>query len=907
MRPRKSDQLRTLLSRIASLFHGELLDATLDEELRSHIDLATVENMTLGMSRRQARTKALRDFGGLAQTREIYRVHRGFPLLGELIRDLRFAWRQLHRAPGFALTAILTLALGLGANTAIFSLINDLILRPLPTPHPEQLVMLTYRRSDARTTNHYFSGPMIRALEKHHEIFQDVAAYWTSELQLRGGSGNVEIPGALVSGQLFRVLQTPPLLGRFLTSQDDRPGNPAGFNAVISEGFWESWFNRAPGVIGSKLTIANTPFTVVGVMPRRFIGAHLDRRPSIYVPLSAEPIVNAPYSMLTEEGGLWLQILARRNPGISLDQTNAAMSALTGQLLNESITISSFLKSQQQARYQLVAEPGSNGLSYLRTMFERPLVAIFSMCGAMLLLACLNLASLLMARAAARERELATRLAIGATRRRLIQQLLIESMLISMLGCVAGLALTPVVSRALAALLLSGNRSAYIDTSLDLPVFFFAALLSLLASLLIGLIPALRATSGDLNDHIKSGSHTRSAGHRRHLLPRILMASEVALTLLLVTGAGLFTVSLTRLYRINLGFEPKGLIQMELDMDKQPLEGDALVRWYRDFDDVLSHQPGVRSVSFVAYQPLNGGMEMYAVKTPFSNGSSSISLNHIAPAFFSTMRIPMLQGRDFAWQDTRNSDGKIILNQSAANALFPGRSAIGQLVPLERDGKKAFEVIAVVGDARFNFMRYPAFPSAWLALTQNDQKKMSYTALIRMNGAASNDAVIPLASAVHALTTRMAPEIPAPVLTSMSKNLDNSLTSERMMAMLAVFFAICALLVTAIGLYGTLAYATARRTNEIGIRMALGARRVQVVTLVFRENAWIAVCGSLAGLAAALLASRALSSFLYGTSVRDPWVLAGSVAALISIASAASLLPAIRAARIEPMEALRTE
>jgi hypothetical protein len=301
-------------------------------------------------------------------------------------------------------------------------------------------------------------------------------------------------------------------------------------------------------------------------------------------------------------------------------------------------------------------------------------------------------------------------------------------------------------------------------------------------------------------------------------------------------------------------------------------------------------------------------MEMYAVKTPFSNGSQSISLNHVAPAFFSTMRIPLQQGSDFNWQDTRNSGGKIILNQSAANSLFPGRSAVGQSVPLDRDGKKSFEVIAVVGDAHFDSVRYPAFPSAWLALTQNDQKKMSYTALIRMKGgAASNDIVVTLASAVHALTTRMAPEIPAPVLTSMSRNLDDSLTTERMMAMLAVFFAACALLVTAIGLYGTLAYATARRTSEIGIRMALGAQRMQVVVLVFRENARTAACGCLAGLAAALFASRLLASFLYGTSVHDPWVLTASVAGLLAIASAASLLPAVKAARIEPMQALRSE
>jgi predicted permease len=433
-------------------------------------------------------------------------------------------------------------------------------------------------------------------------------------------------------------------------------------------------------------------------------------------------------------------------------------------------------------------------------------------------------------------------------------------------------------------------------------VFIFAALMTLVTGVLIGLIPALRATSGDLNQQIKNGSHTRSARERHRLLPDVLMGSEVALALILVIGAGLLAASLTRLYSAGLGFNPKGLVQLELDMSKQPLEGDALLRWYRQFGDELSHQPGVKGVSFAFYPPLGMGYEIHSVKTLSSNGEQSIHVNRVAPDFFSTMRIPLLQGREFRWQDSNAFDGKIILNQSAARALFPGRSAIGQSVPIQRYGKKSFEVIAVVGDTKFNSVREPAPASAYMSITQSDQNKPNYTAFVRIDGSASR-----LATAARNLATRMAPDIPAPSMIDISSQFDATITSERMMAMLSVFFAACALLVTAIGLYGTLAYATARRTSEIGIRMALGAQRLQVVAMVFGENAWIAICGSLAGLAIALLASRALSSFLYGTSAHDPWVLVGSVAALISIASAASLLPAMRAARIEPMAALRAE
>jgi predicted permease len=894
--------VRTLLSRCTSIFREKKLDTALDQELRSHIAFAMEENLKRGMSPQQARTAALREFGGVTQTKEAYRTQRGLPFLDQLSRDLRFGLRQLYRAPGFAVTAILTLALGLGANTAIFSLVNALLLRPLPVPHAEQLAILLSERSDSPTPNEGFSGPMFRAIEKRHEAFQDVAAYWSAQFQIRGSSGIIEIPGALVSGQFFRALQTPPLLGRYLTPLDDRPASPGGFAVVITDAFWNTWFNRAPNVVGSKLVIANTPFTVVGVMPPQFRGAQLDLHVSIYVPLSSEPIVHAPFSMLASEGAIWLEIFGRRNPGVTLEQANAALRAATGPILTESISDPYLLKSDRDGHFQLVAEPGSRGLGYLGTTFKKPLIVVFCLCAAMLLLACLNLASLLMARAAARERELATRLAIGATRWRLIQQLLIESLLISALGTIAGLALTPTVSRSLAALLLSGYRNSYIDTTLDLPVFLFAAFATLLASVLIGLIPALRATSGDLNEQIKNGSHIRSRRDRRRRLPRILMGSEVALALVLVIGAGLLVASLTRLYRTGLGFVPRGLVQLELDMSKQPLNGDALLRWYQEFGNALSHQPGVQGVSFVTYSPLSGNLEMYSFKTPWSNGSPALQMNDIAPEYFSTMRIPMLEGRDFRWQSAKDSDKEIILNQAAAEVLFPHRRAVGQSISPCRDDIGACHVIAVVGNTRDASIREAARPAGFMAITQSDRKTMSYMALIRVDGAAT-----PFVNAARSLTNRMAPEAPAPVITSMNSILDASITSERMMAMLSVFFAACALLVTAIGLYGTLSYATARRTNEIGIRMALGAKRTQVIALVFRENASAASGGSLAGLAAALLASRALTSFLYGTSIHDPWVLIGSVSTLVLVASAASLIPAVRASRIEPMEALRSE
>jgi len=431
-------------------------------------------------------------------------------------------------------------------------------------------------------------------------------------------------------------------------------------------------------------------------------------------------------------------------------------------------------------------------------------------------------------------------------------------------------------------------------------VFLFVAVTAVAVVMLIGLVPALRATSKNLNEQIKTGSHATFAREKQRVLPRILMGLEVALALMLVVGAGLLATSLVRLYQTGLGFDPKGIVNIDLDMRKQTLDGDALVRWYQAYGVALSHLPGVKGVSFQAVTPMSGSVWADNLHTPLSGGDRRTYVNTVAPAYFKTMRIAMLVGREFQWDDTLASGRKIILNESAAKTLFPGQNAVGQTV----SGRKgnAYQVIAVVSDVRSALIQRSPHAGAYMPITQDESKKPSYTAVIRLDGPAA-----PLADATRILTARMAPDVPAPVMTTMSTVLDTSISSQRMMAMLAVFFAVCALLVTAIGLYGTLAYATARRTSEIGIRMALGARRVQVVGMVFRENAWVAMGGSLAGLAIALLASRALASFLYGTSVHDPWVLVGSVVALTLIASAASLVPAVRAARIDPIQALRAE
>jgi predicted permease len=894
-------KINEFLLRFKALFAKRRMDREMAEELEFHQAMLREKLLRQGVPEVSVDEVARRRFGNLMRWHERLRELWQFRTMENLRRDFSFSVRMLRKAPGFTTVAVATLVLGVGANTAIFSLVNGLLLRPLPVPHSEELAVVGIQQGRP-TPGYSFPEPFFRGVEKRREIFSQAFAFDSTVLQVRGRSNVEAINGDFVSGEYFDALETPPLLGRTLTPADDvTGGNPAGLAVVISEPFWKSWFGGAQDVIGRKLEINNIVFTVAGVMPKSFIGADPIRQPAIYVPLAVEEIFGGPRSMIAAGyHGWWLSVMGRLKPGVTVEQANTALLTMSMPIVHEVVPDGGWVARAEKNHFHFTAEPGSKGFTYIRLVFRRPLIAVFAMCGGVLLLACLNLASLLMARGAARERELATRLAMGATRARLIQQLLMESLLVSLTGTTIGLAAAPFVSKALAAMLIGGarGRGLSVDTSLDWRVFAFAALASVVVALLIGLVPAWRATSRNLSDHIKEG-HFAGHARERKIVPQTMLAVEVGLALMLAVGAGLLTTSLMRLYRSGAGFEPRGLVNLALRTDKLPLEGDQQWMLYRQFGDELSHQPGVRSVSFTQLVPLTGAGWDWDFSAPGGSLHNS-HVNAVGPEYFATMRIGFLDGRDFGWNDTTTTGLKVILNQTAARLFFPGENPMGRAV--SRVGK-SYEVIGVVGDAKYEELRAPAPPTIYLPIMQNaDQGKPSYTVIARVDGSAA-----PLAGAARLIATRLAPDIPAPVMTTMDQVFDESISSERVMALLSVFFAVCALLVTGIGLYGTLAYATARRTSEIGIRMALGARRAQVVRMVFRENSLVAVVGSAVGLIAAVLASKALASFLYSTSSRDPWVMVGSVAAVVLIASAASLIPALRAARIEPMDAIRHE
>ncbi|WP_446743281.1 ABC transporter permease [Silvibacterium acidisoli] len=891
--------------RLKALFMRRRMDREMAEELAFHQAMLREKAMRNGSTEEEAATAARRAFGNPSRWHERLRELWQFQPLENLARDFSFSFRLLGKSPGFTFVAIATLALGFGANMGIFSLINALLLRPLPVPHSEQLVAVGFDEHGPFGPNYGVSAPIVREMEKQKDLFSGIFAYNTnSETQIRGASGNERATAQFVTGQFFSTLETPPLLGRVLSPADDLKG--AGLSVVISEAFWKSWFGGTQQVIGRKLVVDSGVFTVVGVMPGSFFGADPTVRPAFFVPLASEEILHAPKSWVAMGNhAWWLTIMGRLRPDVTLGSANAALSTRTLPLLRAAQWEPDRLKDDEEHHANFSAIPGSRGFTYLRRVFRRPLVAIFAMCGGILLLACLNLASLLLARSAARTQEIATRLALGASRTALVRQLLIESFLVAMGGVGLGLAVAPMIGRSLSAILLGNNsRMTLIDTSLDVRVWFFAVSTAVVASVIIGLVPALRATSRGLYRGLRQG-RTMEPGERRRWTPRLLLSLEVSLAVILLVCAGLLTTSLVRLYRTGAGFDAQGLVGLTFDMDRKKMAPREVIPLYQQIEEELRRQPGVRQVSFVNVMPLIGMQWTNRLSSQHAK-DQTVYMSRIAPDYFDTMRIPLLRGRDFRWTDSATDTEKVILNKKAATMLFGDQDPIGRTVLSgpAREGQqpRPIQVIGVVADTKYSGLRENFNPIGYSALTQADDETATYFAVVRTSGATG-----PLASAARGIAHRLAPDIPAPTMMTMQSVLNDSIGTERMMAMLSVYFAGCALLVTAIGLYGTLSYETARRTSEIGIRMALGAQRGQVVRMVYKENTWIAFSGAAAGLIIAILASRALASFLYETSGRDPWVLIVSVAALVAVASAASLLPAIRAARVDPMAAIRTE
>jgi predicted permease len=824
-----------------------------------------------------------------------------------LFHDLKHGVRTLAKAPGFTLVVVLTLGLGIGANTAIFTLLDQVLLRLLPVERPEELVLLDGPGANmgARFGEQTFSYPMYRDFRDGNEVFSGVIARFGVPLSLEHQGQSERVAGELVSGNFFEVLGVPPAAGRTLHASDDAaPGaHPV---AVLSHGFWQRRFGGDPGIVDATLTVNGRAFTVVGVAAAGFDGVEVGAAPDVFLPIAMKAVATPTWNELENRRFLWLNVLARLRPGVTREQAAAGMQVLYRQVNEDEVAQMPDAPPRFRERFlakKLQVLPGFRGLSSLRREFTRPLLVLAGMVGLVLLIACANVASLLLARAAAREREMAIRLALGARRGQVLRQLAVESLLLAALGGAAGLALSALVGDVLLHALPFEQASRTFQSSPDTRVLLFTLAVSLATGLVFGLVPALQATRPRVASTLKDERGTStSAGHVR--FRKGLVVVQVALSLLLLVGAGLFARSLYNLRTLDPGFETRQLLSLAVEPDLNGYSPAAARDLLRRLQERFAAEPGAVGASMASNPLLTDSrmimtvdMEGYERK---EDETTNLFVNRVGPGYFKTMGIPVVAGREFDERDVVGAPKVALVNETTARYFFKDSSPIGRRLGVGGDPRE-IEIVGVVRDGKAYSLRDTPERFFYLPLLQ-DEAPNEATFYVRATGAA--DALAPrLRSVVHEVD----PALPVYAMTTMERQVDRSLFFERMIAALAAAFGVLATVLAALGLYGVMSYTVVRRTREIGIRMALGAERGRVLWLVLREVALLAVAGVVLGLPSALALAQLVSSQLYGLSPADPATLVLATAVLAGIAVLAGYLPARRATIVDPVTALRHE
>jgi predicted permease len=838
-----------------------------------------------------------------------------------LAQDLRYALRALARAPGFTLVVVATLALGIGANTAIFSLMDQVLLRRLPVHAPEQLVQLdgpgtfSGRSMNDRT----FSYPTYVDLRDDNPAFQDVVARapFTAALGHRGQSERVSVE--LVSGNTFAMLGTRPALGRALTPEDDRVpgGHPL---AMLGYDFWQRRFAGDPGVLGQTVTINATPMTIVGVAPPGFAGVVASTSPDLFVPLMMKAQVTPTWNDLDNRRSRWVSVVGRLEPGLSLEQAKAALDVRYRQILQHELeAVPEF--AAQSARFKeryaaktLTLHPAGRGLSEVRSDLTLPLAALMTMVGLVLLIACANVANLLLARAAARQKEIGLRVALGASRGRLVLQMLTESLVLAVLGGVTGLVLSGWVASALVAALPFEELARTLHTTPDVRVVAFTLTVSLLTAVLFGMAPALQGTRLDVNRTLRqeAGSLSGGAGHAR--ARKLLVVAQVALSMLLVAGAGLFARSLYNLRHLDPGFDTERLVTFAANAALAGYDQPRVKRFYTDLEAELRRVPGVGAVGFAAEPLLADSVSSRTVQvqgyTTKPDEDMNPQTNEVNAGYFAAMGLPLVAGREFTERDADGAPPVAVVNETFARYYFGGAGqAVGRRFGFRvLNDPGAIEIVGVVKDALYDDMRQgataenatPRFVYTPYAQSRELGELTGYVRVGRELGSEAGEAI-------RQAVRRVDAAVPIHQVRTMDEQLDRALFTERMLALLSAAFGVLATLLAAIGLYGVMAYTVARRTREIGIRIALGAERRQVLGLVLREVALLTALGIGLGVPGALGLSQLVKAQLYGLSPTDPWSMAAAAAILAAVGLAAGYAPARRAARTQPLIALRSE
>jgi len=902
--------LRSFASRIRSFFTLRRLDDDFAQELESHLAMLTEENIRQGMSPDEAKRAARLKLGGEASLRETHHDQRTFPWLESLWQDLRFAARMLRKNPAFTAIVVLTLALGIGANTAVFSLIDAVILRSLPVQNPQQLVEVQTHRQGPYPLGTSYSYFEYQRLRDQNKVFSGLITSSNTSIHFTAGTYTESTTGQFVSGNFFSVLGIPPFVGRTILPSDDSPGaNPSV--AVISYGCWQQRFGGDPTVIGRHVEIEMLPFTIVGVAAPGFAGLQVGSPRDFWIPMSAEALVHSP-SWLPQPGYHWISIIGRLGPSRTYAEARSNLTVIYSQMLAEQAAGRPEGRQKQAFLAQTVdVVPASNGLSALRRQFSKPLLILMVLVGLVLLVACANVASLLLARAAARRRELAVRLALGASRGRLMRQVLTESLLLSALGGVAGLLIAFFAGSYLVVFMSSTPVPVVLNVKPDIRILAFTLAASLGTGILFGLAPALRATQVDAGPNLKDRvSFSAMHGSR---LGKVLIVSQIALSLLLLVGAGLFVGTLYNLKTFDPGFVSDNILLASVNPGKAEYKGQQLVSFYQQLLERIRLHPGVTSASLSMVAPVAGGGVDLSVSvegyTPRPDEDNSVYVNRISPGYFGTVRTPIVMGRDLdASIDTRDSPKVALIDQTMSRYYFQGASPLGRHVMIAGPAhtQDTFEIVGVVKDSKYMTLREAAHRTIYTDCFQVAAMPGNLDIEVRSSG--NPNRLIPF---VRSTVSSLSTAVPLSDFGTLTEQVDRSITQERLVATLSGFFGALALLLACIGLYGLMAYSVGNRTNEIGIRMALGAERGRVRWMILRESLGLAVFGILIGIPVALAAARLLASqisgLLFGVSATSLGTIAVACVALLASAAIASFVPAFRASRVDPMVALRHE
>lgn len=913
--------LRTFWSRFGAMFRRRALDRDLDDELRSHLEMATQENRRRGMSDEEARRKAMLDFGGVTQVRETVRMREGLPLFENLSRDLGYALRMLRKSPGFAAIAIGSLALGIGANTAIFSIAKQVLLDRLNVPHPAELRLFAWRsarksvvhsswgdwdKTPNGVTSTSFSYPVYQLMRKQNHQLADLFAFKNLGRMNVTVDGEAEVvQGDLVSGNFYQQMGVEPQLGRAIGPADDEKvgGSPV---ATISDGYWTRRFNRSPAVIGKTILVNLVNVTVVGVNPKAFTGAKgAQSSPEIFLPFSMQPLIqpdSRETSLLTSDRLWWVQIMARAKPGVDEGKVRAALDVALKSAVRATMTV-----KPDESVPDLILTDGSRGMNEASRQMSRPLFVLMSLVGLVVLLACANMANLLLARSAARQREMSVRMALGAGRPRILRQVLTESLLLAVLGGLVGLLVGYFGRNAILAMLSSPAEPMMLPAGLDWEVFAFNAALSLATGILFGVAPAWQATRTQVSGALKDNAQTTTR-RRRGMANRAIVGFQVALSTLLVVVAGFFLRTVINLNRVDPGFDPRNIVLFELRPPQTEYPGAKEAALFRQIVERLSAVPGVESVSPTSVAPLSRSYEsddFVPVGVKAAPGTEQDADNTtVGDRYFATFRIPIVAGRDFAPTDTETSPRVAIVNRALVKQFFPNVDPVGKSFTTSgpKGQKLVYQIVGVCADTRYGSLREDPPPVFYLDYRQAPEIDWGMTFAVKTRSARAG-----ITPSLRRAVQSVDQNLPLTDVRTQEEQIDELLMNERIFADLSTGFGILALVLACIGIYGLMAYSVSRRTNEIGIRMALGARSEQVLRMVLSEAVWMTAAGLVIGLGGAVALGRLIASQLYGLKAWDPPTLVASAALLILVALGATWVPAHRAASVDPSKALRAE